>query len=187
MTDKARSRNRSGARAAPAGEDRASCHSCESLFLTCSGSRSPRATSCCKETIPFVVSPSASLRTGLSNHERDGRPSTGSGRTVRKAHCQDNDADGVEATRWVAPADRLPDYVDYSDDGCSLFPSCLECPLTRCRYDEQPGGRRAATRLRDRDLMRERRLGGKSAADLARSFGVSKRTVQRIIRRASSE
>jgi hypothetical protein len=104
-----------------------------------------------------------------------------------KVRGTQGDSHGVGLPRRVAPADRLPDYVDYPDDGCSLFPSCLKCPLTRCRYDEQPGGRRAATRLRDRDLMRERRRGGKSAADLARSFGVSKRTVQRIIRRASSE
>jgi len=104
--------------------------------------------------------------------------------TLRSAQ---GDADGVGATRRVAPGDRLPDYVDYSDDGCSLFPSCLNCPLPRCRYDEQAGGRRATTRLRDRELLKERRLSGKSAADLARSFGISKRTVQRIIRRSSSE
>lgn len=24
------------------------------------------------------------------------------------------------------------------DSGCSLFPSCLDCPLALCRYDESP-------------------------------------------------
>ena len=84
-------------------------------------------------------------------------------------------------------ADRLPDYFDYSDGGCDLFPSCLECPLARCRYDEQAGGRRATTRLRDQELLRQRRLAGKNVAELAKSFDVSKRTVQRIIRRSSNE
>ncbi len=79
-------------------------------------------------------------------------------------------------------ADPLPDHFDYCDEGCDLFPSCLECPLPCCRYDEQSGGRRAATRLRDRELLRQRGLAGKSVAELARSFGVSRRTVQRIIR-----
>ena len=79
-------------------------------------------------------------------------------------------------------ADPLPDYFEYCDRGCDLFPACLKCPLPRCRYDEQAGGRRAATRLRDKELLRQRRLAGKSIAELAESFGVSKRTVQRIIR-----
>jgi len=78
--------------------------------------------------------------------------------------------------------DPLPDYFDYCDEGCDLFPSCLKCPLPRCRYDEQAGGRRAATRLRDGELLRQRKAHGKSVAELARSFGVSKRTIQRIIR-----
>ena len=84
-------------------------------------------------------------------------------------------------------ADSLPDYFNYCDEGCALFPSCLKCPLPRCRHDEQPGGRRATTRLRDRELLRQREAPGRSVAELARSFGVSKRTVQRIIRRASHE
>jgi hypothetical protein len=79
-------------------------------------------------------------------------------------------------------ADPLPDRFDYCDEGCDLFPSCLECPLPRCRYDEQSGGKRAATRLRDRELLRQRSLAGKGVAELARSFSVSRRTVQRIIR-----
>lgn len=84
-------------------------------------------------------------------------------------------------------ADRLPDYFNYSDEGCALSPSCLKCPLPRCRHDEQPGGVRAVTRLRDRALLRQRALSGSSVADLAASFGISKRTVQRIIRRSSDE
>ena len=84
-------------------------------------------------------------------------------------------------------ADPLPDYFSYRDEGCDLFPSCLNCPLPRCRHDGLSGGRRAATALRDGELLRERSLEGKSVAELALMFGVSKRTVQRIIRRSSDE
>ena len=83
--------------------------------------------------------------------------------------------------------DLLPDYSEYRDEGCDLFPCCLNCPLPRCRYDKQADGRRASKRLRDREILRQRSQEGKSVADLARSFGVSKRTVQRIIRRSASE
>ena len=83
-------------------------------------------------------------------------------------------------------ADPLPDYFEYCDEGCDLFPSCLECPLPHCRYDEQAGGRRTTTRLRDHELVRQRFYGGKSVSELAGRFRVSKRTVQRIIRRSSN-
>jgi len=84
-------------------------------------------------------------------------------------------------------ADPLPDYFEYCDEGCDLFPACLECPLPRCRYDELRGERRTTTSLRDHELIRQKYHDGKSVAELADRFGVSKRTVQRIIRRSSHE
>ena len=85
------------------------------------------------------------------------------------------------------PRDSHPEYQEYRDEGCDLFSSCLRCPLPRCRYDEQAEGRRPARMLRDREIMRQRALAGRSVAELAQAFGVSKRTVQRIIRRSRSE
>jgi len=84
-------------------------------------------------------------------------------------------------------ANRLPDYSDYQDRGCDLFPSCLKCPLPRCRHDVQAQGTRSARMLRDREIFRQRSTSGKSAADLAAEFDLSKRTIQRIIRRLSHE
>ena len=109
--------------------------------------------------------------------------------TMRNGACHSESKEEKQRNRGeIGPiADPLPDYFEYCDEGCDLFPSCLECPLPRCRYDDQAGGRRAATRLRDKALLRRRRLAGNNVAELAQSFGVSKRTVQRIIRRASSE
>ena len=82
-------------------------------------------------------------------------------------------------------ADRLPDYSDYQDRGCDLFPSCLKCPLPRCRHDMQAQGKRSARMLRDREILRQRSTSGKSTAELATEFDLSKRTIQRIIRRSS--
>ena len=83
--------------------------------------------------------------------------------------------------------DPLPEHFDYRDQGCDLFPSCLHCPLPRCRYDEEDGGMRPTTRLRDHRLMEQWMREGKSIAELAETFCVSKRTVQRIIRRSNHE
>ncbi len=39
--------------------------------------------------------------------------------------------------------DALPEHADYRDTGCDLAPSCLRCPLRRCRYDEPRAVRRS--------------------------------------------
>ena len=81
--------------------------------------------------------------------------------------------------------DRLPDYSEYRDQGCDLSPSCLRCPLPKCRHDKQEGGRRVSKRLRDLEIFRRRTASGRSVSELAAEFDLSKRTIQRIIRRSS--
>ena len=83
--------------------------------------------------------------------------------------------------------DRLPDYSDYQDRGCDLFPSCLKCPLPRCRHDIQAQNKRSARMLRNKEIFRQRITSYKSTAYLAAEFDLSKRTIQRIIRRLSNE
>ncbi len=77
-------------------------------------------------------------------------------------------------------ADALPEYTQYRDDGCEVHPHCLSCPLPRCRYEE-PGGLRALlNERRDREIV-EQRLRGASVEELADRFGVSRRTVFRVL------
>lgn len=83
--------------------------------------------------------------------------------------------------------DRLPDYSEYRDQGCDLSPSCLRCPLPKCRYDKQEGGKRVSKRLRDLEIFRQRTASGRGVSELATEFDLSKRTIQRIIRRLSNE
>jgi len=77
-------------------------------------------------------------------------------------------------------ADALPEYTRYRDDGCDVHPHCLTCPLARCRYDE-PGGLRALVNAkRDREIV-EMRLSGTGVGELAGRFGLSRRSVFRIL------
>lgn len=76
--------------------------------------------------------------------------------------------------------DSLPEFTRYRDDGCEVSESCLSCPLPRCRYEE-PGGLRAImNEARDSEII-ELRGRGVSVDVLAERFGVSRRTVFRIL------
>ena len=77
--------------------------------------------------------------------------------------------------------DALPEHVDYRDSGCDLFPSCLRCPLPRCRYDEPGGVRAMLNRTRDREIRRMRLDERVPVNEIARRFHVSRRTVFRAL------
>ncbi len=77
-------------------------------------------------------------------------------------------------------SDALPEYTRYRDDGCEVNPTCLTCPLPRCRYEE-PGGLRALLNAtRDKQII-QLRLKGTAVAELADQFSVSRRTVFRVL------
>ncbi len=77
-------------------------------------------------------------------------------------------------------ADALPEYLDYRDTGCDLSPTCLRCPLARCRYDEPGGARRLLQISRDEAVCR-RRDEGAGIDGLAAEFDLSRRSVFRIL------
>jgi AraC-like DNA-binding protein len=80
--------------------------------------------------------------------------------------------------------DALPENTEYADNGCDLYPSCLHCPLPRCRYEE-PGGAAAMLRSgRDESIVRLATERGLSVDNLAAMFGLSRRTVFRVLRQA---
>jgi len=81
--------------------------------------------------------------------------------------------------------DALPEHTHYADTGCDLHPSCLSCPLVRCRYDEPGGARKLLSEARDRSIVGLQRQGS-SINVIARRFGVSRRTVFRVLARARS-
>jgi len=78
----------------------------------------------------------------------------------------------------------LPDEVNWRDEGCEVFGSCLNCPLPRCVEEEPRGQQRLRLAARDRRVV-ELRRSGKSVKDIAGLFGVSRRTVERALRAES--
>ncbi len=76
--------------------------------------------------------------------------------------------------------DLLPEHMNYRDDGCEVSPTCLTCPLPVCRY-EVPGGLAALQRRpRDAELLALYRAGA-GIDGLCRRFGLSRRSIFRII------
>ena len=69
----------------------------------------------------------------------------------------------------------------YKDNGCELGISCLSCSLPRCVHDE-PGGRRGQQRRqRNREIVSLRKTQKLKIGELAHRYGVSSRTVYRIL------
>ena len=82
--------------------------------------------------------------------------------------------------------DLLPDEVEWRDEGCEFFGSCLNCPLPRCVEDEPRGQQRLRMAARKRKMVELRRA-GKSVREIAGLFEVSKRTVQRVLKNRKSK
>lgn len=78
--------------------------------------------------------------------------------------------------------DALPDHTDYRDTGCEVSPRCQICPLDRCKYDEPVSARRAGIQRRDREIALLRRKHHAPIMALASTYGISRRTVFRILR-----
>ena len=89
----------------------------------------------------------------------------------------------LEAIERVARRDALPEHTNYADTGCDIHPRCLTCPLVRCRYDEPGGARKIFSEERDRSIVRLRRDHRVPIEVLARRFGISRRTVFRVLER----
>jgi hypothetical protein len=81
--------------------------------------------------------------------------------------------------------DLLPEEIDWRDEGCAVFSSCLSCPLPRCVEEEPRGQQRLRLAARNKRMV-ELRQGGKSVKEIAGLFGVSKRTVERALRAKSA-
>jgi hypothetical protein len=80
--------------------------------------------------------------------------------------------------------DLPPEYCRYKDEGCELADSCLSCPFPDC-ICAQPGGKQHWLKgLRDREALRLFTTQGKGVEELALIFDVSRRTIQRILKRA---
>jgi len=74
--------------------------------------------------------------------------------------------------------DLLPEEINWRDEGCEVFGSCLNCPLPRCVEEEPRGQQKLRLTVRN-ERMAELRRSGKSIKEISGLFGVSRRTVER--------
>jgi len=77
--------------------------------------------------------------------------------------------------------DKFPDDRGYQDTGCDLFSRCLECPLPKCRYDEESPRSPAKQIYRRNEEIRMLRRQGASTEQLLSQFGISRRQFVRIM------
>lgn len=77
---------------------------------------------------------------------------------------------------------KSPDGYLHQDVGCDIYPRCLDCPLPKCRFDNNLGRARLELKTRNADIMLHHQA-GEDLGQLATNFGLSKRTILRIISR----
>ncbi len=82
-------------------------------------------------------------------------------------------------------SDTLPENTRYKDDGCDASPSCLDCPLALCKYDDPSWLQSESRRTRDDEIFRLREV-RVSVAEISDRFGISTRTVHRIVQRGGA-
>ena len=75
-------------------------------------------------------------------------------------------------------SDAYPQWDSHPDNGCSVAPKCVECPLSMCRY-EYPTGLRGLRNL-DRDKGIREMFPLTSVTVIAAELGISERTVYRV-------
>lgn len=85
----------------------------------------------------------------------------------------------MERAQWNA----VEHPPHWRDTGCSVWPSCLSCPLPRCVHEVPGGVAWGRAWLRGQQVLeaRQRRM---TVPQLARAFGLSERQVYRILRAA---
>jgi hypothetical protein len=81
----------------------------------------------------------------------------------------------------ISDKDLRPEYCQYQDEGCELSGSCLQCSLTQCIFDKPRGKHRMLKTVRDRQMVALFHR-GQPTGELAKRFGVSRRTVQRVVK-----
>ncbi|MBI2724012.1 MAG: hypothetical protein HYX50_03020 [Chloroflexi bacterium] len=114
----------------------------------------------------------------------------GSGERPRRGHLRivpptlgaESDTEPEPRPFALVRRDTLPEHTEYRDTGCALSPSCLRCPLPRCQFDEHSGARRMVTARRDSEIALLRRRYRAPIDLLAQTYGLSRRSIFRILK-----
>ena len=79
--------------------------------------------------------------------------------------------------------DAVPEFYHYEDTGCEVSPSCLNCPLPQCKYDDPTWFQKHRRIARDMKVWSTMQAEGLNVDEVAERFSVTVRTVFRIMRR----
>lgn len=71
----------------------------------------------------------------------------------------------------------------YQDTGCEVAGDCLECPLSRCKFDDMRWFIKYRRMARDLRMVADIHGEGLSIAQAAERFSITPRTVFRVLRR----
>ena len=71
----------------------------------------------------------------------------------------------------------------YEDTGCEVAGDCLECPLSRCKFDDMQWFIKYRRMARDLRMAADIHGEGLSVAQAAERFSITPRTVFRVLRR----
>ncbi len=88
------------------------------------------------------------------------------------------------STAAAAPVvDVVPEFYHYEDTGCEVSSSCLDCPLSRCKYDDPVWYQRNRRLARDFKVWTAIERENLTVEAAAERFSVTARTIFRIIQR----
>jgi len=73
----------------------------------------------------------------------------------------------------------LPRETDYRDTGCELYPSCLNCPLPHCAYEEAMMIVKVRTARKAAQVVSLAKQ-GKNNKEIATMLNLSTRSIQRL-------
>ena len=77
--------------------------------------------------------------------------------------------------------DSLPDNYKYTDEGCDVSPSCLNCKLSFCKYDDKNNNKKYNMIQRNKEIILMRKQ-GQSIEEIASLYKLSTRTVRRVLK-----
>ncbi len=83
----------------------------------------------------------------------------------------------------IKSIDAVPEFYHYEDTGCEVSRSCLNCPLSRCKYDDPVWFQRHRRMARDLKVWQAIQREDLTADQAAERFSVTVRTIFRIMRR----
>lgn len=90
----------------------------------------------------------------------------------------------TQQTLTMEPAaDPTPDFFHYPDTGCEVSPSCLDCPLPQCKFDDLEWYHQNRRLARDFQVLAVMELENLTAEAAAARFAVTTRTIFRIVER----